>query len=159
MQLEWRLKKHKTAHEIEKRKKCHYYNNRKPCPYEEVGCMFKHDKSNISKFIGVCRIKLCPNQREQMNENKRQDINNHSCSDINDFECKPCGQTFENDEDLTEDEMEGTCDFGCEDCGTYFIDDHHLNVHLQRHCIKCYEEFQPKSVLEAHKKICKGIQY
>ena len=75
------------------------------------------------------------------------------------FGCKTCGQTFENDEDLTEHEMQGTCDFGCEHCGAYFIDNYHLNLHLRRHCITYYEEYQPKGVLEAHKKICKGIQY
>ena len=38
---------------------CHYFNNKKNCPYEEIGCMFKHAKSDDCWFKERCRNKLC----------------------------------------------------------------------------------------------------
>ena len=41
----WRLAKHELAHNSLNVKFCHYFNNGKDCPYEEIGCMFKHEPS------------------------------------------------------------------------------------------------------------------
>ena len=57
--LKWRLEKHKKAHDLVDIKFCHYFNNSKHCPYDEVGCMFRHDKSQECKFQKECRFKLC----------------------------------------------------------------------------------------------------
>ena len=38
---------------------CHYFNNKKDCPYEEIGCMFKHAKSDNCWFKEHCKNKLC----------------------------------------------------------------------------------------------------
>ena len=32
---------------------CHFYNNGKPCPFQEIGCMFRHENS------GPCKTRLC----------------------------------------------------------------------------------------------------
>ena len=48
--MEWRLSQHMNIHENPNIKSCHYYNNSKSCPFENVGCKFKHEKSeNCSK--------------------------------------------------------------------------------------------------------------
>ena len=56
--ISWRLEKHKKVHE-ENTKSCHYYNNSKVCPYEDLGCMFKHEESANCRFERNCRFKLC----------------------------------------------------------------------------------------------------
>ena len=38
---------------------CHYYNNMKVCPFEEIGCMFRHAKSNKCWVKEFCKNKLC----------------------------------------------------------------------------------------------------
>ena len=57
--LKWRLKKHERAHEITNIKFCHYYNNTKECPFEEIGCMYQHARSEPCRFQSLCRNKLC----------------------------------------------------------------------------------------------------
>ena len=65
--LEWRLKKHKESHQYLNPKFCHYFNNYKECPYEEIGCMFKHQKSPACFFQEKCRNNLCQFRHELMN--------------------------------------------------------------------------------------------
>ena len=48
--LKWRLEKHKKAHDLVDVKFWHYFNINKPCPFDEVGCMFRHDKSKNVNF-------------------------------------------------------------------------------------------------------------
>ena len=66
--LEWRLKKHTLSHEQTSIKYCHYFNNDKVCPYEEIGCMFRHEKSKPCKFNEFCKNKLCPFQHNLRKE-------------------------------------------------------------------------------------------
>ena len=47
--LEWRLSKHQIKHRNDTQKKRHYYNNGKNCPYDEIGCMFAHEQSDMCK--------------------------------------------------------------------------------------------------------------
>ena len=74
-------------------------------------------------------------------------------------ECGTCGKLFENDSGLAEHNMNVVCGYGCEDCGAYYRYAKHLKAHLEKHCTKCCDEFSPKNVLEAHKKICNGLQF
>ena len=60
--LQWRLLKHQENHTNPTWKKCHYFNNEKDCPYEEIGCMFAHEASEICKFGQMCSNKLCSYQ-------------------------------------------------------------------------------------------------
>ena len=69
--LKWRLEKHQDNHMDPERKKCHYFNNNKKCPYEELGCMFVHEKSEKCKFDDICANRLCP-FRHSSNESKRE---------------------------------------------------------------------------------------
>ena len=79
--------------------------------------------------------------------------------DSEDLECDTCGKIFLEHHELSEHNMEGTCGYGCEDCGAYYRYEKDLKLHMQRHCTKCFDEFYPKSVLEAHNKVCTGIEY
>ena len=54
--LYWRFKKHLDGHLDTKRKFCHYFNNQKACLYEEFGCKFKHEVSEICVLGNPCII-------------------------------------------------------------------------------------------------------
>ena len=56
--LEWRLNKHLENHEKKSKICCHYFNNNKRCPFEDIGCMFLHEKSKLCKNLKCQRI-LC----------------------------------------------------------------------------------------------------
>ena len=177
--LEWRLKKHQISHELKTMKNCHYFNNEKPCPFEEIGCMFRHEKSDKCKFNKLCKNKLCPYQHENQtllekekepNETGTDNIEKidseddselicDSDSDNEDLECDTCGKIFKNGSELSEHNMNDICGYGCEDCGAYYRYEEYLKLHMEKHCTKCCDEFSPKDVLEAHKKICLGLQY
>ena len=57
--LKWRFLKHQEIHKDQNRRKCHYFNNDKYCPFEEIGCMFAHEASEICMFDEICSKKLC----------------------------------------------------------------------------------------------------
>ena len=48
--LKWRLLKHQSNHSNLVINMCHYFNNNLACPFEEIGCMFAHEVSEICKF-------------------------------------------------------------------------------------------------------------
>ena len=83
--------------EILEYKKCHYFNNRKTCPFDEIGCMFAHETSEMCRFDKICNNKLCPFQHtinkyeiqnnEEQNEVKTKEAENFNFSDnFNDHE-------------------------------------------------------------------------
>ena len=89
-----------------------------------------------------------------------EEINVDSDSERDEFECDLCGKIFVDENELDEHESsDDNCGYGCEECGAYYRDEIHLKMHLERHCTKCFDEFSPKNVLEAHKKTCLGLQY
>ena len=63
--LEWRLKKHIKGHSESNRKFCHYFNNGKNCPFEENGCRYKHEHSDICFYGALCKNLLCQYQHMQ----------------------------------------------------------------------------------------------
>ena len=56
--LQWRIEKHKNSY-AKVTKYWHYFNNDKVCPYNDIGCMFKHEESHRCKFNEDCKFKLC----------------------------------------------------------------------------------------------------
>ena len=57
--MKWRLNRHVRAHSDIDQKFCHYYNNEKNCPYEEVGCKFQHEQSEMCNSGRMCKSYLC----------------------------------------------------------------------------------------------------
>ena len=60
--LKWRLKKHQSMHLVQTSailKFCHYFNNDKLCPYQEIGCMFRHEQADQCKYEKICSNNLC----------------------------------------------------------------------------------------------------
>ena len=78
----WRLKKHIKSHDEGNEKFCHYYNNFKECPYKELGCMFKHARSEQCRFQDDCKNKLCQFRHQRRNSIWR-------CKELN-WEGKSC---------------------------------------------------------------------
>ena len=50
--LKWRLNKHMLVH-TDQTQFCHFYNNGKLCPFDEIGCMFRHEDAD------QCRTRTC----------------------------------------------------------------------------------------------------
>ena len=64
--LKWRLLKHQSNHSNLVINMCHYFNNNLACPFEEIGCMFAHEVSEICKFGQECKNNLCSYQHSSL---------------------------------------------------------------------------------------------
>ena len=73
--LEWRLKKHEKMHQTTV-KKCHFYNNNKVCPYEKLGCMYEHRKSQKCKYGQKCNRSLCQYVHDTLSSKSVSDCSN-----------------------------------------------------------------------------------
>ena len=60
--LEWGLNRHLRGHDEVNRKFYHYFNNGKLCPFDESGCKFKHEDSEICIYGQDCTNLLCQYQ-------------------------------------------------------------------------------------------------
>ena len=96
-------------------KHCHYFNNDKVCPYEEIGCMFRHEKSEPCKYKEFCKNKLCPFQHNLRTESIDKtsdkapenvddlDMSNHTKSQPTKpirISCKICFRWTKDEQDL-----------------------------------------------------------
>ena len=87
-QSKWRLGKHRDIHSNPETKKCHYFNNEKTCPFEEIGCKFLHEDSEMCPLENRCKHKLCPlkhKQSQALSDNElgeKEILNVHSSGDI-----------------------------------------------------------------------------
>ena len=72
---EIRLKSHTQSHNFTT-KYCHYCNNGKECVYDELGCRFRHEKSEKCKYGERCKKLLC-GYRHNLTEtsNNRSPVN------------------------------------------------------------------------------------
>ena len=66
-QVKWKLRKHMDIHNIQT-KKCQYFNNEKRCPYEEIGCKFLHEISEMCFHKDNCKNKLCPYKHKETDD-------------------------------------------------------------------------------------------
>ena len=48
--LKWRLEKHLGIHQ-ENVKTCQYFNEGKECPFEDIGCKFSHNETNVATVV------------------------------------------------------------------------------------------------------------
>ena len=144
--MNWRLEKHKIS-QNESSKFCHYFNNNKNCPFEQEGCMFRHEDSSECRFNTSCKFSLCQfkhsmeTQKYEVlklnniegkekytleNESKVEGDEDHSehynsvneyDSEEEEFKCDLCGEGIEDKDDLSLHEMAEGCEFSCIPCG------------------------------------------
>ena len=111
--LKWRLLKHKQNHDNISKPKCHYFNNNLTCPFEEMGCMFAHELSDMCKFDKKCTKNLCSFVHTQSTEVEPDDkeIDDYDDSEETEYveneseenevePCESCGEMFDDIEDL-----------------------------------------------------------
>ena len=84
--LKWRLKHHIKGQEEYFVKFCSYFNNHKECPYQDVGCMFRHEDSPHCRYQEKCTSKLCQFKHSLKNDNK--------------FKCNTCNKTFQSSAEI-----------------------------------------------------------
>ena len=162
--LKWRLKKHREGHENSLQKHCHYFNNGKSCPYEEIGCMFKHEVSKSCVFGQKCKNTLCQFKHTEAVENENVDHN--AIILTNNFENLPVMEQCESKEIL--------CDLYCKasygyhvcsndefaefvGCDVININDEYINdedgdeiMVTKFPCGKCEERFNEVEILMEH---------
>ena len=90
--LEWRLKKHQQPHSNQETRKCYFFNNEECCPYDDNGCMFSHELSEICKFDKSCKKKLCSYQHS--NSSKKSNVKTKK------YDCQTCTQGFSSHDTL-----------------------------------------------------------
>jgi hypothetical protein len=178
--LKWRLEKHKTIHENINIKFCHYFNNSKLCPFEEIGCMFLHAKSQLCRFKQSCKNDLCQFQHahdvigktmsghsaDQTDdaENSRTDktttVANDTNDSSNDLEAvkisngRNVDENVDNEFDSDLESEEGE-DLECEDCGK--VSDN-FDLYIEHrgmggcayYCDPCNETFRYEKDLKMH---------
>ena len=101
--LKWRLLKHKSNPDNKWLQKCHYFNNNVTCPFEEMGCMFAHEKSDMCKFDETCTKNLCSCRHTKSTEEETGDETSDDIDDSEENEaesCDFCGEVFGDIDDL-----------------------------------------------------------
>ena len=104
----WRMEKHTESHS-KVGKFCHYFNNGKACPYDDLGCMFRHEDSNKCKHDNYCDFVLCQ-YKHTTNDALIEEINEHeeSNDDIESLVDSDSESEDNDDDALTDDD---TSDF------------------------------------------------
>ena len=94
---------------------CHFYNNGKPCPFQEIGCMFRHENSGQCK-TRLCTRKLC--QFQHYANIEAEDIQNQEilCDTIDENE-KP-DENDKIEENNKPDEIDTIDEFECHLCNS-----------------------------------------
>ena len=106
--LNWRLMKHLNLHEKKNVRKCHYFNNSQACPFEDIGCMFLHEESDICYFGNKCYRKLCQYRHPEINITDKE---------ITSAEEMPIANAKESDTDKIKDKvLVGTIEIKCVVC-------------------------------------------
>ena len=84
--MKWRLGKHLHQHEFPDSKFYHYFNNGKFCPFEEHGCMFKHEHAQLCTKTVLCRSALCQFKHQNWQRITSESVENNDCDDTDDYE-------------------------------------------------------------------------
>ena len=88
--LSWQLKKHQELHTNKMIRFCHYFNNKKECPFEELGCMFLHQNSELCKYDQVCSKQLCSYKHSKSNSKEKETDQTSEEEKVYKFECEYC---------------------------------------------------------------------
>ena len=97
--LKWRLMKHTEGHKNTKTKFCNYFNNADKCPFQELGCMFKHEVSPQCKFKSFCNKQRCQFRHKSLLEEVISSSNpleetDSKNDEIFQYSCTFCDKTF-----------------------------------------------------------------
>ena len=135
--MKWRLDKHVTSHD-QNQKFCHFFNNNKVCPFENIGCMFRHEESSECRFQTSCNLKRCQfkhpyitdrvatKDRNECETSDEEELDNHDEDDeATDYETIDYVQVNENDLRDLEFKECGACStvltiensYKCKTCG------------------------------------------
>ena len=83
----------------------------KICPYEEVGCKFKHEQSEICKFNKQCNFKLCQFKHSHKKDAQEGQIGNIGENDeVDNAEIVSENEEIESDNEYDLDESENDDD-------------------------------------------------
>ena len=58
---------------------CQYFNNSEMWPFQEIGCMFKHEKSPQNKYKHICHRKLCQYQHKVSDGKIVKNVESKNC--------------------------------------------------------------------------------
>ena len=97
---------------------CHYYNNGNNCPYQDIGCMFLHERAGRCNFRN-CKKVLCQYQHEE--EEYCEEIVNVSEAD----------EAHEEFVEIQENDGELVDDDSCHLCGNMFLSQDALIEHMK----------------------------
>ena len=120
--LYWRLKKHESIHSSVVGTNCHYFNNNKRCPFEKLGCMFKHNESELCKYDKFCSKSLCSFKHSEVTKNR--DTQESIEKDENEKESIENGIGIGHRDSVRTFDCE-SCDFKSESYNIYF---EHINL-------------------------------
>ena len=108
---EIRLRNHINSHKYAT-KYCHFFNNGKECIYEELGCKFRHEKSEMCKFRDKCKKLLCGYRHTETMINLVQpNVDTETNSEDSEDEVN---QEIINSEDFNSDEYEESKEVVCD---------------------------------------------
>ena len=134
--LRWRLKKHQESHDKANARFCHYFNNEKICPYEEIGCMYIHEKSDPCRFQTFCQNKLCQFQHSVNLVYGSKERENFDCTEVVDGEFQSETQINEkieqSENDIMQDGMKKVYEkyIVCSDCDFVCTNESDLKLHI-----------------------------
>ena len=138
--LMWRLKKHQHIHsKTNAVKNCHYFNNQKECPFEQIGCMFKHEHSHQCKFQRNCRNLLCQFKHENLIDIFEKDSDNNTPDEKDKSRditwCEVCEYNYDSEElEDHENDYHNTSFFQkCSQCNSKVNNDSQIIRHRKRH--------------------------
>ena len=143
--LKWRAQKHEKNHLKTDLKRCHYFNNALVCPFEEIGCMFAHETSELCRFDQRCSYKMCP-YRHTIAQEKQVDHKKQN-------EDKEKSET----QDVSEAEKDQNRSYGENDC--HLCDEVFQSVDsLCEHFQESHHDYHQKIVLAAEKRHTEASQ-
>lgn len=153
--LKWRLMKHKEVHQSENGRFCHYFNNCQECPFQELGCMFRHELSPTCKYMSSCNRKLCQYQHKIVNE---------PIHPTNQLKCPQC-ETKTDSETLLKEHINskhGSNKYDCSVCDKTLESENEFKDHKETNhkienkqekhfpCEKCFYSFNSEETYKRH---------
>ena len=154
--LKWRFNKHQEMHKNSSIKFCHYFNNKQECPFQELGCMFKHE------MAPNCRYDIACNRQKCQFQHKKSEIKNNQMP----IECPHCNEEINSNDEMTKHIENNHC-LECGKCADVFLSENTLELHIKTNhaiinhqktypCEKCNFVFKSSERFDKH---ISGLQH